>query len=102
MATKAKSVKLEPLGDRVVIKPSKREEVSKGGILLPDTAKEKPQEGEIVAVGPGKMTDDGKRIAMDVKVGDIVVYARYAGAEFKIDDEELIVVRESDILAKKS
>ncbi len=102
MATKAKSVKLEPLGDRVVIKPSKREEVSKGGIVLPDTAKEKPQEGEIVAVGPGKMTDDGKRIAMDVKVGDIVVYARYAGAEFKIDDEELIVVRESDILAKKS
>ena len=102
MATKAKSVKLEPLGDRVVIKPSKREEVSKGGILLPDTAKEKPQEGEIVAVGPGKMTDDGKRIAMDVKVGDIVVYARYAGAELKVDEEELIVVRESDILAKKS
>ena len=102
MATKAKSVKLEPLGDRVVIKPSKREEVSKGGILLPDTAKEKPQEGEIVAVGPGKMTDDGKRIAMDVKVGDIVVYARYAGTELKIDEEELVVVRESDILAKKS
>ena len=102
MATKAKSAKLEPLGDRVVIKPSKREEVSKGGIVLPDTAKEKPQEGEIIAVGPGKMTDDGKRIAMDVKVGDIVVYARYAGTEFKIDDEEMIVVRESDILAKKS
>jgi chaperonin GroES len=90
------------LGDRVVIKPSKREEVSKGGIVLPDTAKEKPQEGEVVAIGPGKMTDDGKRIAMDVKVGDIVVYARYAGTEFKIDEEELIVVRESDILAKKS
>jgi chaperonin GroES len=102
MATKGKTSKLEPLGDRVVIKPSKREEVSKGGIVLPDTAKEKPQEGEIVAVGPGKMTDDGKRIAMDVKVGDIVVYARYAGTELKIDEEELIVVRESDILAKKS
>jgi chaperonin GroES len=102
MATKAKTSKLEPLGDRVVIKPSKREEVSRGGILLPDTAKEKPQEGEIVAVGPGKMTDEGKRIAMDVKVGDIVVYARYAGAELKVDEEELIVVRESDILAKKS
>jgi len=85
-----------------VIKPSKREEVSKGGIVLPDTAKEKPQEGEVVAVGPGKMTDDGKRIAMDVKVGDIVVYARYAGTELKVDEEELIVVRESDILAKKS
>ena len=102
MATKAKTGKLEPLGDRVVIKPSKREEVSKGGIVLPDTAKEKPQEGEIVAVGPGKMTDDGKRIEMDLKVGDIVVYAKYAGTELKIDDEELIVVRESDVLAKKS
>jgi chaperonin GroES len=102
MATKGKISKLEPLGDRVVIKPSKREEVSKGGIVLPDTAKEKPQEGEVVAVGPGKMTDDGKRIAMDVKVGDIVVYARYAGTELKVDEEELIVVRESDILAKKS
>ena len=102
MASKAKASKLEPLGDRVVIKPSKREELSKGGIVIPDTAKEKPQEGEVVAVGPGKMTDEGKRIAMDVKVGDIVVYARYAGAELKVDEEELIVVRESDILAKKS
>ena len=102
MASKAKVSKLEPLGDRVVIRPSKREEVSKGGIVIPDTAKEKPQEGEILAVGPGKMTDDGKRIAMDVKVGDIVVYARYAGTELKIDEEELVVVRESDILAKKS
>jgi chaperonin GroES len=102
MASKAKTSKLEPLGERVVIKPSKREEVSKGGIVIPDTAKEKPQEGEVVAVGPGKMTDEGKRIAMDVKVGDIVVYARYAGTELKIDEEELVVVRESDILAKKS
>ncbi len=101
MSSKGKS-KLEPLGDRVVIKPSKREEVSKGGIVLPDTAKEKPQEGEVVAIGPGKMTDDGKRIAMDLKVGDIVIYAKYAGTELKIDEEELIVVRESDILAKKS
>jgi len=100
MATKAKA-KLEPLGDRVVIRPSKREEVSKGGILLPDTAKEKPQEGEVIAVGPGKVTDEGTRIAMDVKVGDIVVYAKYAGTEYKVDDEELIIVRESDILAKK-
>jgi chaperonin GroES len=102
MASKAKVSKLEPLGDRVVIRPSKREEVSKGGIVIPDTAKEKPQEGEVVAVGPGKMTDEGKRIVMDVKVGDIVVYARYAGTELKIDEEELVVVRESDILAKKS
>jgi chaperonin GroES len=102
MASKAKVSKLEPLGDRVVIRPSKREEVSKGGIVIPDTAKEKPQEGEVVAVGPGKMTDDGKRIAMDVKVGDIVVYARYAGTDLKIDEEELVVVRESDILAKKN
>ena len=102
MATKGKTGKLDPLGDRVVIKPSKREEVSKGGIVLPDTAKEKPQEGEVVAVGPGRMTAEGQRIAMDVKVGDIVIYAKYAGTELKVDDEELIVVRESAILAKKS
>ena len=100
MATKAKA-KLEPLGDRVVIKPSKREEVTKGGILLPDTAKEKPQEGEVIAAGPGKMSDEGNRLAMDVKVGDIVIYAKYAGTEYKVDDEEYIIVRESDILAKK-
>ena len=100
MATKAKA-KLEPLGDRVVIKPSKREEVTKGGILLPDTAKEKPQEGEVIAVGPGKVTDEGTRIAMDVKVGDTVIYAKYAGTEYKVDDDELIIVRESDILANK-
>ncbi len=102
MATKGKTGKLDPLGDRVVIKPSKQEEVSKGGIFLPDTAKEKPQQGEVVAVGPGRMNDEGQRIAMDVKVGDIVIYAKYAGTELKIDEEELIVVRESDILAKKN
>ena len=103
MSAKAKtSSKLEPLGDRVVIKPAKREEMTKTGLVLPETAKEKPQEGEVVAVGPGKMTDDGERIAIDVKVGDVVVYAKYAGTEFKLDDEELIIVRESDILAKKS
>ena len=71
------------------------------GIVLPDTVKEKPQEGEVMAVGPGRLSDDGKRIAMDVKVGDIVVYAKYGGTEIKIDDEELIILRESDILAKK-
>jgi len=96
------AVKLEPLGDRVVVKPMPKEEVTKGGIVIPDTAKEKPQEGKVIAVGPGRMTEDGKRIAMDVKVGDIVIYAKYGGTELKEDDEELIVLRESDILAKKS
>ena len=94
--------KLVPLGDRVVIKPSPKEEVSKGGIVLPDTVKEKPVEGEIIAVGVGKLTDDGKRLPMDVKVGDIVIYSKYAGTEFKDKDEELVIMRESDILAKKS
>ncbi|HHE41108.1 co-chaperone GroES [candidate division WOR-3 bacterium] len=93
---------LVPLGDRVVIRPTPKEEVSKGGIVLPDTAKEKPQEGEIVAVGPGKLTDDGKRLPMDVSVGDIVIYSKYAGTEFKEDGDELVIMRESDILAKKS
>ena len=96
------AVKIEPLGDRVVIKALPKEEVSKGGIVLPDTAKEKPQEGEIIAVGPGKLSEDGKRIAMEVKVGDRVVYSKYAGTEFKLDDEEVIILRESDILAKRS
>jgi len=96
------AIKLQPLADRLVVKPIAREEVTKGGIVLPDTAKEKPQEGEILAVGPGKVTDDGKRIAMDVQVGDIVIYAKYGGTEIKIDGEELVILRESDILAKKA
>jgi len=95
-------VKLQPLGDRVVVKPIPKEDVTKGGILLPDTAKEKPQEGKVIAVGPGRLTDDGKRIVMDVKKGDVVIYAKYGGSEIKEDDEELIILRESDILAKKS
>jgi chaperonin GroES len=95
------AVKLQPLADRLVVKPSQKEEVTKGGIYLPDTAKEKPQEGEIVAVGPGRMTDDGKRIPMDLKVGDKVIYSKYGGSEIKIDDVEMIILRESDILAKK-
>ena len=94
--------KIEPLGDRVVIKPTPKEEVSRGGIVLPDTAQEKPQEGKIIAVGPGRLTEDGKRIAMDVKKGDKVIYSKYAGTEFKIDDEELVIMREADILAKRS
>jgi chaperonin GroES len=94
--------KLQPLADRVVVRPIEREEQTKTGIYLPDTAKEKPQEGEVIAVGPGRKSEDGKVIAMDVKVGDIVIYAKYGGTEIKIDDEELMILRESDILAKKS
>jgi len=94
-------LKLQPLADRLVVKPIEREEVTKGGIVLPDTAKEKPQEGEVLAVGPGRLSEDGKRVAMDVKVGDRVIYAKYGGTEIKIEDEELVILRESDILAKK-
>ena len=95
-------VKLQPMADRLVVKPIEREAVTKGGIYLPDTAKERPQEGKVLAVGPGRLSEDGKRIAMDIKVGDIVIYAKYGGTEIKIDDEELIILRESDILAKKA
>ena len=94
--------KLQPLGDRVVVKAIQREEMTKGGIVLPDTAKDKPQEGIVIAVGPGKLTEDGKRVAMDIAVNDKVIYAKYGGTEFKLDDEELIILRESDILAKKT
>ena len=93
------TTKLRPLGDRVVIKPSAREEMTKSGIVLPDTAKEKPQEGTIIAAGPGKVLDDGKRETMDVKAGDKVLYAKYAGTEFKIDGDELLIVSQKDILA---
>ena len=96
------AAKLQPLADRVLVKPIEKEEKTKSGIYLPDTAKEKPQEGEVMAVGPGKVTDDGKRIPMDLKVGDRVIYAKYGGTEIKVDDEEMIILRESDILAKKS
>ena len=95
------AVKLQPLGDRIVVKPIEREEVTKGGIVLPDTVKGKPQEGKVLAAGPGRLSDDGKRIAMDVKVGDVVLYVKYGGTEVKIDGEELMIMRESDILAKK-
>ncbi len=98
MAT-ASSTKLRPLGDRVVIKPTPREEMTKSGIVLPDTAKEKPQEGEIIAAGPGRITDDGSREPMDVKVGDKVLYAKYAGTEFKVDSDELLILSQKDILA---
>ncbi len=95
----ATSSKLKPLGDRVVIKPTPREEMTKSGIVLPDTAKEKPQEGEIIAVGPGRTLDDGKREAMDVQVGQKVLYAKYAGTEFKVEGDELLIVSQKDILA---
>ncbi len=95
------AVKIQPMADRIVVKPIEKEEVTRGGIYLPDTAKEKPQEGEVVAVGPGKKTDDGKLIKIDVAVGDVVIYAKYGGTEVKLDDEEYIILRESDILAKK-
>ena len=98
MAT-ATATKLRPLGDRVVIKPSAREETTKSGIVLPDTAKEKPQEGSIIAAGPGKVLDDGTREAMDVKVGDKVLYAKYAGTEFKLDGDDVLIVSQKDILA---
>jgi chaperonin GroES len=94
------ALNLEPLSDRVIVKPTEREEVTKGGIVLPDTAKERPQEGEIIAIGPGRLSEDGKRIPIEVKVGDRVLYAKYAGTELKRDDEEYLVLRESDILAK--
>ena len=91
--------KLRPLGDRVVVKPTPREEVTKSGIVLPDTAKEKPQEGQIIAVGPGKILEDGSREKMDVAVGDKVLYAKYAGTEFKVDGADLLIISQKDILA---
>lgn len=90
---------LKPLADRVVIKPSAAEEKTKGGIIVPDTAKEKPVWGEVVAVGPGRTTDEGKAVAMEVKVGDKVLYGKYSGTEITIDGEELLIMRESDIFA---
>ena len=95
------AVTFQPLGDRVVIEPSDEEEsMSSGGIYIPDTAKEKPQTGKIVAVGPGKLTDEGARLAMDVAVGDTVVYSKYSGTEYKDGDTEYLVVRQDDILFK--
>ena len=94
--------KMQPLADRVLVKPIEKEEKTKSGIYIPDTAKEKPQEGKVLAVGPGKVSDDGKLIPMNLKVGDTVIYSKYGGTEIKVDDDELIILRESDILAKKS
>jgi chaperonin GroES len=92
------SVKLRPLGDRVVVKAISRETVTKSGIVLPDTAKEKPQEGEILAVGPGKVLDNGKHVTLEVQVGQKILFAKYAGTEVKMDGEEYLILRESDIM----
>jgi chaperonin GroES len=94
----AVSVNIRPLGDRVVVRPLSRETVTKSGIVLPDTAKEKPQEGEILAVGPGKVLDNGKRTALEVSAGQKVLFARYAGTEIKVENEEYLILRESDIM----
>ena len=94
--------KLLPLGDRLVIKSVEREDSTKSGIFLPDTAKERPQEGKVLEVGPGRVTDDGKRIPMDINKGDSVVYSKFAGTEFTEDDEEYIILAERDVLAKLS
>src|SRR3989304_761460 len=100
-ATKtASKTKLIPLGDRLVIKPVVQEEVLASGIVIPDTAKEKPQQGEVLAAGPGRLDDDGKRIPMEVKVGDRVLYAKYSGQALRIDQEEYIVLSEKDVLCK--
>src|SRR2546426_4638151 len=92
------SLKIQPLGDRVVVNPLGRESVTKSGIVLPDTAKEKPQEGEILAVGPGKVLDNGKRTTLEVQVGQRVLFAKYAGTEVKMDGEEYLILRESDVM----
>jgi chaperonin GroES len=98
MAT-ATDLKVKPLNDRVVVKPLEDGEQMRGGLYIPDTAKEKPQQGEIVAVGAGKVTDEGKRIEMEVKVGDRVLYGKYSGTEVTLDNEQYLILREADVLA---
>jgi chaperonin GroES len=95
----ASKLKLKPLGGRVIVEPIEQEEMTAGGIILPETAKEKPQEGKILAAGPGDRDEDGERIPMDVQVGDKVLYAKYSGTEVKLDGRKLLILRESDILA---
>ena len=98
-ATKAKT-QLVPLADRIVITPLKQDEVTASGLVIPDTAKEKPQQGEVLAVGPGRLDDNGKRVAIDLAVGDRILYAKYSGTDIKLDGDEYIVLNEKDILAK--
>lgn len=90
---------LKPLGDRLVVEPMEQEEMTASGLVLPETAKEKPQQGTVLAIGPGRRDDDGKRIEMDVEVGNTVLYAKYAGTEVKIDGKKLLILKESDVLA---
>ena len=92
--------KLQPLGDRIVVKAVEQENQTKSGIFIPDSAKERPQEGSVVAVGPGRVNEDGSRVAMDVAVGDVVIYSKFAGTEFEEDGEEYLIMKETDILAK--
>ena len=93
------SLSLKPLGNRVVVEPIEEEEVTTGGIVLPETAKEKPQKGTVLSIGPGERDDDGKRIPLDVAVDDVVLYAKYAGTEIKVEGKKLLILRESDLLA---
>jgi chaperonin GroES len=93
------AIKLRPLADRLIVEPIEREETFAGGLVLPETAKEKPQQGRVLAIGPGSRDEDGKRIAMDVSEGDIVLYAKYAGTEIKLDGNKILVLKESDVLA---
>jgi len=90
---------LKPMGDRVVVKPKSREETTRSGLVLPDTASERPQQGEVLSVGPGRQLDNGQRVSLDVKQGDTVLFAKYSGTEFKLEDEELLILSEKDILA---
>lgn len=96
------ATKVKPLGDRVLVEPQEKEETTASGLVLPDTAKERPQEGKVIAVGPGRLNDDGKRIAMEIKAGDVVVYSKFAGTEYSENGTDYLVLRESDILAKVS
>lgn len=98
MATAA-ATKIQPLADRIVVRPLEETEQMRGGLYIPDTAKEKPQQGEVIAVGPGKVSDDGNRIAPEVKAGDRVLYGKYSGTEVTVGDEQLLILRESDVLA---
>jgi chaperonin GroES len=93
------SINLKPLGDRLVVEPQQREQTTMSGLVLPETAAEKPQQGEVIAAGPGRRDDDGKRIPLDVAVGDTVLYAKYGGTEIKINDQKLLILKESDVLA---
>jgi len=93
------AINLKPLGNRLVVEPLEQEDITPGGIILPETAKEKPQKGNVLSTGPGDRDEQGKRIPMDVKVGDVVLFAKYSGTEIKLDNKKLLILRESDILA---